>query len=122
MAIERVGIVGAGQMGNGIAHVFAVAGYDVLLTDVSADALAAALAQIDRNLERQVTRDLISADTKAQAMRRISTTQTLIHLGDSDLIIEAATERETIKAAIFEDLVPHLKPHTILTSNTSSIS
>ena len=122
MAIERVGIVGAGQMGNGIAHVFAVAGYDVLLTDVSADALAAALAQIDRNLELQVTRDLISADTKAQAMRRISTTQTLIHLGDSDLIIEAATERETIKAAIFEDLVPHLKPHTILTSNTSSIS
>ena len=122
MAIERVGIVGAGQMGNGIAHVFAVAGYDVLLTDVSADALAAALAQIDRNLERQVTRDLISADTKAQAMRRISTTQTLTDLGDSDLIIEAATERETIKAAIFEDLVPHLKPHTILTSNTSSIS
>lgn len=122
MAIERVGIVGAGQMGNGIAHVFAVAGYDVLLTDISADALAAALAQIDRNLERQVTRDLISADTKAQAMRRISTTQILTDLGDSDLIIEAATERETIKAAIFEDLVPHLKPDTILTSNTSSIS
>ena len=122
MAIERVGIVGAGQMGNGIAHVFAVAGYDVLLTDISADALAAALAQIDRNLERQVSRELITAETKAQAMRRIASTQTLTDLGDSDLIIEAATERETIKAAIFEDLLPHLKPETILTSNTSSIS
>ncbi|WP_439155784.1 3-hydroxybutyryl-CoA dehydrogenase [Yoonia sp.] len=122
MAIERVGIVGAGQMGNGIAHVFALAGYEVLLTDVSGDALEAATALIDRNLERQVSRDLISAAAKTAAMDRIGTTITLTDLGQTDLIIEAATERETIKTAIFEDLVPHLKPDTILTSNTSSIS
>ncbi|MFZ3584283.1 3-hydroxybutyryl-CoA dehydrogenase [Loktanella sp. DJP18] len=122
MAIERVGIVGAGQMGNGIAHVFAVAGYDVLLTDVSQDALDKAVALIDRNLTRQVSRDMIDEATKAAAMKRIVTTQKLTDLGDTDLIIEAATERETIKQAIFEDLIPHLKPDTILTSNTSSIS
>ena len=122
MAIERVGIVGAGQMGNGIAHVFAVAGYDVLLTDVSQDALDRAVALIDRNLTRQVTRDLIDEATKATAMKRIVTTPKLTDLGDTDLIIEAATERETIKQAIFEDLIPHLKHDTILTSNTSSIS
>ena len=122
MAIERVGIVGAGQMGNGIAHVFALAGYEVLLTDVSADALQAATALIDRNMERQVGKSLITADAKADAMARIGTTIKLTDLGPTDLIIEAATERETIKQAIFEDLVPHLKPETILTSNTSSIS
>ena len=122
MGIERVGIVGAGQMGNGIAHVFAVAGYDVLMTDISADALAAAIKLIDRNLDRQISKDQITTADKAAAMARISTTQTLTDLGPTDLIIEAATERETIKAAIFEDLVPHLKPDTILTSNTSSIS
>ncbi|MFG5384086.1 MULTISPECIES: 3-hydroxybutyryl-CoA dehydrogenase [unclassified Yoonia] len=122
MTIERVGIVGAGQMGNGIAHVFALAGYEVLMTDISEDALNAAMALIDRNLERQVGRDLITADAKAEALARIGTTATLTDLGQTDLIIEAATERETIKTAIFEDLVPHLKPDTILTSNTSSIS
>ena len=122
MTIERVGIVGAGQMGNGIAHVFAVAGYDVLLTDVSQDALDRAVALIDRNLTRQVSRDMIDEATKAAAMKRIVTTPKLTDLGPTDLIIEAATERETIKQAIFEDLIPHLKPDTILTSNTSSIS
>ena len=122
MTVERVGIVGAGQMGNGIAHVFALAGYEVLMTDISGDALQAAVALIDRNLERQVTKGQIEAATKADAMARIGTTQTLTDLGQTDLIIEAATERETIKQAIFEDLVPHLKPDTILTSNTSSIS
>ncbi|SEP70463.1 3-hydroxybutyryl-CoA dehydrogenase [Loktanella sp. DSM 29012] len=122
MAIEQVGIVGAGQMGNGIAHVFAVAGYDVLLTDVSEDALTKAVALIDRNLTRQVTRDMISDADKVAAMKRITTTPKLTNLGSADLIIEAATERETIKQAIFEDLIPHIKPDTILTSNTSSIS
>ncbi|MDP5086325.1 MAG: 3-hydroxybutyryl-CoA dehydrogenase [Yoonia sp.] len=122
MAIEQVGIVGAGQMGNGIAHVFALAGYNVLMTDVSEDALQAAVALIDRNLERQVAKELITASDKAEALARIGTTRTLAELGQTDLIIEAATERETIKTAIFEDLVPHLKPETILTSNTSSIS
>mgnify|MGYP003635703788 FL=1 len=122
MTIERVGIVGAGQMGNGIAHVFALAGYEVLLNDINADALEAAVSLIDRNLERQVSKGQIEAAAKADAMARIGTTQRLIDLGQTDLVIEAATERETIKQAIFEDLVPHLKPDTILTSNTSSIS
>ncbi|MFO7805369.1 MAG: 3-hydroxybutyryl-CoA dehydrogenase [Paracoccaceae bacterium] len=122
MTIERVGVVGAGQMGNGIAHVFALAGYEVLLTDISQVALDRAVTLIDRNLERQVGREVITAAEKAEAMKRLTTTPTLTDLGPTDLIIEAATERETIKQAIFEDLVPHLKPETILTSNTSSIS
>jgi 3-hydroxybutyryl-CoA dehydrogenase len=122
MSVENVGIVGAGQMGNGIAHVFALAGFEVLMTDISPEALTAAVALIDRNLTRQVDKDQITKDDKAAAMTRIRTTPKLIELGQSDLIIEAATERETIKAAIFEDLIPHLKPTTLLTSNTSSIS
>ncbi|MCX8509049.1 MAG: 3-hydroxybutyryl-CoA dehydrogenase, partial [Rhodobacteraceae bacterium] len=122
MAIQSVGIVGAGQMGNGIAHVFAVAGFDVLMTDISQDALDKAVALIGRNLDRQMSRGKISAEDKAAAMARISTTLKLTDLGQTDLVIEAATERETVKSAIFEDLVPHLKPETILTSNTSSIS
>ncbi|MBM1816633.1 3-hydroxybutyryl-CoA dehydrogenase [Pseudosulfitobacter pseudonitzschiae] len=122
MDIKTVGIVGAGQMGNGIAHVMALAGYDVTMTDISENALQAAIKLIDSNMERQVSRDKITAEAKADAMARIATTVTLTDLGPSDLIIEAATERETVKQAIFEDLLPHLKPHTILTSNTSSIS
>ncbi|MGY6550006.1 MAG: 3-hydroxybutyryl-CoA dehydrogenase [Roseinatronobacter sp.] len=122
MQIKTVGVVGAGQMGNGIAHVFALSGYDVLLTDISQDALDSAVALIDRNIERQVSRGKVTADDKAAAMARIRTTTRLADLGPSDLVIEAATERETIKQAIFEDLLPHIQPHTILTSNTSSIS
>ena len=122
MAIKSVGVIGAGQMGNGIAHVFALAGYDVLMTDISREALDAAVALIETNLDRQVSREKISADDRDAALKRIATTMTLSDLGQCDLIIEAATEREAIKTAIFEDLVPHLKPETILTSNTSSIS
>lgn len=122
MTIQKVGVIGAGQMGNGIAHVFALSGYDVLLNDISEDSLNAAVALIDRNLERQVSREVISAEEKAIAMGRIKTTMKLPDLGGTDLVIEAATERETVKTAIFEDLLPHLQPHTILTSNTSSIS
>ena len=122
MEIAKVGIVGAGQMGNGIAHVFALAGYEVLLNDISQDSLNAALDLIGKNMDRQVAREKITADEKAEALARIKTTLTLTALAKTDLVIEAATERETIKAAIFEDLVPHLLPHTILTSNTSSIS
>jgi 3-hydroxybutyryl-CoA dehydrogenase len=122
MTIETVGIVGAGQMGNGIAHVFALAGYEVLLNDINADALEKALATIGKNLDRQVSRDKISQADRDAAMARIKTTTTLTDLGPTDLVIEAATERETVKQAIFEDLLPHLKPTTILTSNTSSIS
>ncbi|MCU0900272.1 MAG: 3-hydroxybutyryl-CoA dehydrogenase [Cypionkella sp.] len=122
MDIRSVGVVGAGQMGNGIAHVFALAGFDVILTDVNPDALTRAIATIDRNIERQVARGKVTAEDKAAALARIQTTLKLADVGPCDLIIEAATERETVKQAIFEDLLPHLKPHTILTSNTSSIS
>lgn len=122
MEIRSVGIVGAGQMGNGIAHVFALAGYEVLLNDISREGLDKAVALIDRNIERQVSRGKVSAEDKAAAMARIRTTMVLADLGPLDLIIEAATEREVVKQKIFDDLLPHLAPHTILTSNTSSIS
>ncbi len=122
MEIQKIGVVGAGQMGSGIAHVLAVAGYDVVLNDISQNELDKSVAVISKNLERQVSREKISQDHKDAAITRISTTLKLSELGSSDLIIEAATERETVKQAIFEDLLPHLKPSTILTSNTSSIS
>ncbi|WP_457649812.1 3-hydroxybutyryl-CoA dehydrogenase [Profundibacter sp.] len=122
MEIRKIGIVGAGQMGNGIAHVCALAGYDIIMADMSSEALDKARALIDRNMERQVSREKITADDKATALGRIKTTLKLPDLGQTDLVIEAATERESIKTAIFEDLVPHLQPHTLLTSNTSSIS
>jgi 3-hydroxybutyryl-CoA dehydrogenase len=122
MGIEKVGVVGAGQMGNGIAHVFALAGYDVVLTDVSAEALERARTTIGRNLDRQVNRGTIDAARKAEALARIVATGELSDLGAADLIIEAATEKEEVKHAIFAGLRPHLKPGTILTSNTSSIS
>ena len=122
MTIQTVGIVGAGQMGSGIAQVFAMAGYDVLLTDINADSLAGALAAIGRNLERQITKGKTTAGETAAGLARIRTTLVLADLGSTDLVIEAATERETVKQAIFEQLQPHLKPTTILTTNTSSIS
>jgi len=122
MEIRSVGIVGAGQMGNGIAHVFAQAGYDVLLNDLNAEGLTKALDLIARNMDRQVSRGKISAEDRDSAMARIRTTLDLAELGQSDLIIEAATENEGVKQKIFDALLPHLKPETILTSNTSSIS
>jgi 3-hydroxybutyryl-CoA dehydrogenase len=122
MDIRTVGVVGAGQMGNGIAHVFALAGYDVTLTDVSAEALEKAVALIDRNIERQVARGKATPEDKAAAIARLRTTPALAELGPCDLVIEAATEREAVKDAIFAGLAPHLGPQTILTSNTSSIS
>jgi 3-hydroxybutyryl-CoA dehydrogenase len=122
MEISRIGVVGAGQMGNGIAHVLSLAGYEVLLNDVRQEAIDAALDTISGNMDRQVSRGKITAEDKAAAIARIRPTLTLTDLGQTDLVIEAATERETVKQAIFEDLVPHLMPHTILTSNTSSIS
>ena len=122
MSVTSVGIIGAGQMGNGIAHVMALAGYDVVLNDISAEALEAAIARIDKNMARQVSRDLITADDMQNALRRIKSSQDVVEVGQTDLVIEAATENEEIKYKIFEGLVPHLKPDTILTSNTSSIS
>ncbi|WP_425046614.1 3-hydroxybutyryl-CoA dehydrogenase [Primorskyibacter sp. S87] len=122
MGIQKVGVIGAGQMGNGIAHVLALAEYDVVLNDVNQQSLDAATTLIQKNLDRQASRGKISEADVAAAMGRISTTLNLPDIGDTDLVIEAATERETVKQAIFEDLQPHLKPSTILTSNTSSIS
>ncbi|ANB32842.1 3-hydroxybutyryl-CoA dehydrogenase [Rhodovulum sulfidophilum] len=122
MDVKTVGIVGAGQMGNGIAHVFALAGYEVRLNDISADALDRALDTIGHNLDRQVSREKITETEKRDALGRIAITTALTDLGACDLIIEAATEREAVKTAIFEELQPHLTPTTILTSNTSSIS
>jgi 3-hydroxybutyryl-CoA dehydrogenase len=122
MDIRTVGIVGAGQMGNGIAHVFALSGYEVLLNDISDDGLKRAVATIDKNLERQASRGKITEAARTEAMARIKTTLALPDLGACDLIIEAATEKEAVKNQIFETLAPHLAPQTILTSNTSSIS
>ncbi|MFQ5623774.1 MAG: 3-hydroxybutyryl-CoA dehydrogenase [Paracoccaceae bacterium] len=122
MAINSVGVIGAGQMGNGIAHVFALAGYDVRLNDVSHEALTEAPAIIAGNMDRQISRGIIDEAQKAAALARIETTPDLTSLGSCDLIIEAATENEKLKHEIFAQLVPHLGPETILTSNTSSIS
>ena len=122
MEIQKIGIIGAGQMGNGIAHVMSLAGYDVVLNDVDADALSQAMARIDKNMERQVSSGKITADEKEAAIKRIVLSKDLPMLGQTDLVIEAATEKEVVKQAIFDNLLPHLAPHTILTSNTSSIS
>ncbi|MEC3861502.1 3-hydroxybutyryl-CoA dehydrogenase [Mesobacterium sp. TK19101] len=122
MEIQSIGVVGAGQMGNGIAHVMALAGYDVLLNDISSEALENAVSLIERNLARQASRGKISDDEMRAAMGRIKTTLDLPDLGKTDLVVEAATEREETKHKIFAALLPHLQPHTILTSNTSSIS
>jgi len=122
MEISKIGIVGAGQMGNGIAHVCALAGYEVLMTDMSKDALQAAIALIGKNLDRQILSKKISSAEKTATLGRIKTTLKLTDLGQTDLVIEAATEKEDVKAAIFDELLPHLQPHTLLTSNTSSIS
>lgn len=122
MEIRKVGVVGAGQMGNGIAHVLAQAGYDVLLTDITQEALDKGVGNIRKNMERQVGRGKMEQAEMDAALGRITTTLALKDLGQADLVIESATERETVKQAIFEDLLPHLQPHTILTSNTSSIS
>jgi 3-hydroxybutyryl-CoA dehydrogenase len=120
--IRKVGIVGAGQMGSGIAHVVALAGYDVALHDVAKDKVDAALAVIDKNLTRQVASGKITEDDKKKALARISYAETLQALADADLVVEAATEDETVKRKIFVALCPFLKPDAIIGTNTSSIS
>ncbi len=122
MAIQSVGVIGAGQMGNGIAHVFAAAGFDVLLHDISPEAVAAALAKISGNLDRQIKKGKLTEADKAETLSHIQASDSLAKIGKVDLIIEAATEVEKIKHQIFADLAPHLAENTILTSNTSSIS
>jgi 3-hydroxybutyryl-CoA dehydrogenase len=120
--IRKVGVVGAGQMGNGIAHVCALAGLDVLVNDVALDRVKAAIATINGNMARQVSRGRIGEDQRQAALHRISTAERLDSLGDCDLVIEAATENEEVKRKILTALCPVLKPSAIIGSNTSSIS
>jgi len=120
--INKVGIVGAGQMGSGIAHVIALSGYDVALNDVAKEKVDAALGVIDTNLTRQVASGKISEDDKRKALSRISYAESMSTFGDADLVIEAATEDETVKRKIFVALCPFLKPDAIVSTNTSSIS
>ena len=122
MTVQTVGVIGAGQMGNGIAHVLSRSGYSVLLNDVSQQALDLAIERIRKNMDRQLRSGKITSDDIGSAMGRIKTTLDLAELGKSDLIIEAATEDESVKQKIFDSVLPHLRPETILTSNTSSIS
>lgn len=120
--IRKLGVIGAGQMGNGIAHVCALAGISVVLHDAAAARLKEAIATINGNMARQVARKRITEEDKASALKRISTAETLDGLADCDLVIEAATEKEDIKRKIFTELCPVLKPDAIVATNTSSIS
>ena len=120
--IHKIGIIGAGQMGSGIAHVIALSGYDVSLHDIAKDKVDAAIGTIDRNLARQVASGKISEDDKRKALARITYAETMGKLGDADLVIEAATEDETVKRKIFVALCPFLKTNAIVSTNTSSIS
>ncbi len=120
--IRKIGIIGAGQMGSGIAHVVALSGYDVALHDVAKERVDAALATIDKNLTRQVASGKISEEDRKKALSRISYAETLAGFGDADLVVEAATEDETVKRKIFVALCPFLKSDAIVATNTSSIS
>jgi len=120
--IRSVGVIGAGQMGNGIAHVCALAGLPVTVVDISPAALDKAVATIARNMERQLGRKLITEEQRDAALARITTGTDYALFADTDFVVEAATEREAIKVEIFKALCPHLKPTAMVASNTSSIS
>jgi 3-hydroxybutyryl-CoA dehydrogenase len=120
--IQTVGIIGAGQMGNGIAHVVSLAGYNVKMNDLKLEAVEKAKAIVEKNLMRQVSRGLIGEAEVEAALGRISTAPDQAALSDCDLVIEAATEDEAVKRKIFIALCPHLKPSAMVASNTSSIS
>ena len=120
MALERIGIIGAGQMGTGIAHVLALAGYDVVLDDVNKEALGKALDRIEKNMQRQAAKGSIEESAIQPALARIKTTQTMDDLRDRDLWIEAATEDESVKKAIFKDLCTRISDKTIIATNTST--
>ena len=121
-AVQSVGVIGAGQMGSGIAHVCALAGLPVVLLDMRQDALDKAVAAIGKNMDRQVAKDAITADRRAAAIANITASTDYAAFAGADLVIEAATEKEGVKHAIFKTLVPHLKPSCMIASNTSSIS
>lgn len=120
--IKKVGVIGAGQMGNGIAHVCAVAGFDVWLNDISVDRVQSGLASINGNMARQVAKGLITEDERTAALDRLKPAESMDELADVDLVIESAVENEQIKRKIFAQLCPLLKPEAILATNTSSIS
>jgi 3-hydroxybutyryl-CoA dehydrogenase len=121
-SIASVGVIGAGQMGNGIAHVAALAGFGVTMLDVDPKAIEKAMATIAHNMDRQVARKIITPEEKEAALAHIRTATDYAAFADCDLVIEAATEKEDIKRAIFKNLTPHLKPNCLIASNTSSIS
>ncbi len=121
-AIAAVGVIGAGQMGSGIAHVCALAGLTVVLLDLKQDALDKAMALMARNMDRQISRNLISPTDKVEAIGRITASTSYTAFAESDLVIEAATEKEDVKRAIYQVLTPYLKPACMIASNTSSIS
>jgi 3-hydroxybutyryl-CoA dehydrogenase len=120
--IRKIGVIGAGQMGNGIAHVCALGGLDVLLNDLSPDRIKAGLATINGNMARQVGRGLVSEEQRQAALGRIGAAETYDALADCALVIESAVEKEDIKKKIFAEVCQRVKPETILASNTSSIS
>ena len=122
MKIETVGIVGAGQMGGGIAHVAALAGYKVLMHDLSPDRIEKGIATISGNMARQVHSGKLEERARQDALGRISGAETMDGLAEADLVIEAATEDETVKRKIFSQLCPRLNPEALLATNTSSIS
>jgi 3-hydroxybutyryl-CoA dehydrogenase len=122
MSIERIGVIGAGQMGSGIAHVLSLAGYDVLLEDIDAEQLDKALALIRKNMGRQAAKGHIAEADIEPAMQKIATASSLSAMSDCDLVIEAATEDEAVKRAIFKELSPFLSKTAMIATNTSSIS
>jgi 3-hydroxybutyryl-CoA dehydrogenase len=122
MTISTVGIIGAGQMGNGIAHVTALAGIDVLLYDAKPEAVEKAIGTVSKNLDRQVSKGAITAEAREAALARVRGVADYAAFGTADIVIEAATEKEDIKRAIFKAVLPHLRKDTILATNTSSIS
>ena len=122
MTLKTIGVIGAGLMGNGIAHASVLAGYDVVLVDAIEAALPKAVATMTKNMERQVHKQVISADAKDAALARLTTSTDYAKFADADIIIEAAPERAELKKKIYAALTPELKPETILASNTSSIS
>ncbi len=121
-AIKKVGVIGAGQMGNGIAHVCALAGYDVRLNDISPEQIEAGLATINGNIARQIGSGKLEEKDRNAVLDRIASTPDIAKLGDCDLIIESAVEDELVKRKIFSELSPHLREDTLLATNTSSIS
>lgn len=122
MSINRIGIIGAGQMGTGIAHVMALANYDVILNDVLPEHLISAKNKIAQNLDRQIAAKKISGDEASQALTNVKTSIDLEAVANTDLIIEAVNEEEELKRKVFLSIMPYLEEHTVLTSNTSSIS